>query len=1256
MRRLSWLFLATLLALWAQRLLHSPDVEASIALRDGLLLALLAGLLFAAQAPAPPRPRIQPPTAPWPLTGRALFAAGALLGLTGALLLAQGMEARSPLALPGLLWLLGLLLLAAGAHWPGPTTRYPRPSARWSVDAAGRFVRMALTGQRQAQPPDPLSLSPRTVALTLAGITLLAGTLRLWKAASLPPGCSDPECAAGLQALTWSLQPSLTGLLASPSPAFTLLLGGVAGLLSPGLTALRWTAALLGLATVPLAYAATRRLLRPATGLLLAALLALSPWHIRASRGLSPELLLAVLLFLLFWLLSRAREQGGRRAWFQTGLVAGLAAYASPPLWLPILAWSALSLPRHRRLGSVVHSAVHEVTALVMVAPLALTRLGPLPDPRFAHLGERLTGLATALFRQGPLLAPGFLDAPLLTALTGALALLGLAASLRHFRRSPARLLLLGLLLLGGWELLVSGKTVEEAGPFAFLPLLPLAFLAAALALDPLVQALGDAWAGLLPPRTLLRVGLLLLLAGMALPSLRLLDGLGDLALLDVQNAPRARLGEYLARLLTEAPNPGQRILLPPGDLTHPATRLAGGRALLADPPELQPLDPARHIPYPEPLAGDLRYVLPGDDRALDALLRQVYLAAPVEELWEPETGQLLYTVFHVPQELATQIQGLPGRYFPGEEPGGGEPALLRQDGPLRFDWASQPPLPPPFAVSWRGSLLVPEYGEYTFQVQAGDATFSLELDDELILESSLGLTEQRRTLAQGLYRLEMGYRSGPTAQDLSVTWRTPTGATEVIPRRALYDLALPTVGLLGTYYATDEWSGPVLTQRREPILQPDPSLPRPFSVTWVAKLAAPVDGEYRLALSGDGFASLSVDGQPLVTLEPSAQEETGPFPFQEAAIYLARGWHDLELRYRPGSDIPAIHLLWQPPGLLLDELPSGFLAPLPPEAATDNLTLPQLPLPRESFSSADPTAAPRPVPGNLPSNTAPPSGLPQLPLELVWQVGQGCGSGDEQFQQPRGVVVDGLGGRVVVADAGNRRLVQRDLADGGLVRFFQGDAYQEPFDLALSATGELYVLDAAAQQILRLDPLGDVPGVLPLETAFYHPRGLATTPDGDLLVADTGGARVVMLTTGGKVLAQFGGPDTPLGQGQPVDVLGLSNGGFWAVTAEDGRLWQVESGEGFVAVARANTFDAPHLAGLPTNSFFLTDPERGLLLLFDPTGRPMAQFGGPDVFQKPVGVGAALVDDQVLMAVSDSAACTVSLWRTALENTLPTP
>ncbi|MEI2419810.1 hypothetical protein V6O07_06025, partial [Arthrospira platensis SPKY2] len=150
----------------------------------------------------------------------------------------------------------------------------------------------------------------------------------------------------------------------------------------------------------------------------------------------------------------------------------------------------------------------------------------------------------------------------------------------------------------------------------------------------------------------------------------------------------------------------------------------------------------------------------------------------------------------------------------------------------------------------------------------------------------------------------------------------------------------------------------------------------------------------------------------------------------------------------------------------------------------------------------------------------------------------------------------------------------------------FSRDFFEELFDLGRNILGDLFLLDAVAQQIYQVDLNGDRADALALGTSFYRPRGMGVDVGGSLLVADTGGARVVMLSPGGQVMAQFGGPDTLLGQGQPVDAAALPNGALWAVTAEDGRLWRLDQGVGWGVVPRTNTFDAPHLAGL-TNSAF---------------------------------------------------------------------
>ena len=76
------------------------------------------------------------------------------------------------------------------------------------------------------------------------------------------------------------------------------------------------------------------------------------------------------------------------------------------------------------------------------------------------------------------------------------------------------------------------------------------------------------------------------------------------------------------------------------------------------------------------------------------------------------------------------------------------------------------------------------------------------------------------------------------------------------------------------------------------------------------------------------------------------------------------------------------------------------------------------------------------------------------------------------------------------------------------------------------------------------------------------------------------------------------------------------------------------------------NTIDGPHLAALPDGRFLATDPSRGSFTLFDSTGEPLGQFGYPGQLRVPTGIAATQLGNTLLIAVSDTAQCTISLWR----------
>jgi hypothetical protein len=111
------------------------------------------------------------------------------------------------------------------------------------------------------------------------------------------------------------------------------------------------------------------------------------------------------------------------------------------------------------------------------------------------------------------------------------------------------------------------------------------------------------------------------------------------------------------------------------------------------------------------------------------------------------------------------------------------------------------------------------------------------------------------------------------------------------------------------------------------------------------------------------------------------------------------------------------------------------------------------------------------------------------------------------------------------------------------------------------------------------------------------------------------------------------------------VDVI-APNGLQWAISAEDGRLWRLDLLAGLAAIPRTNTIDGPHMADLPDGSFFVTDPARRTVFYFGADGEPLRRFAYADTFVTPVGVGAAADAGATYLAVTDAAACRVSLWR----------
>jgi len=1260
MRRL-FLFLASLaLVTWGRHILAGDTAAPGVLLRDGLLVVLLGGLLFALNARRPEwvddaAVADGGKDAVLPFSRRIVAGAGLAAALVGGLWLAASLAFTASdggLLLPILLWLGGLIVGVAGLNWP---QRMPASEAQagWSVEIARRYLVSRLTQGKTPPPQDAFHPSRRTVLVLLLLLTVVGLFLRLWNFAGLPTECSPRECETALAAMQFLETGSLRGLLLTQAPFYTATMAIFFALFGVSQQSTLLLGLLLGGLFIPLFFAAAVRFARPVTALLGTLLVVFNPQLISLSRHASPILLFSLLLVGVLALRPAPGQRGTPARWAATGVLAGLLLAAPPPLnWLLFLWFVVIGLPSGRS------------GWLFYYLPLCAAAL-----PRFAAgLGAEIfneSSISLFFVQTASLSAQLIQSAGYFSGASGLLSVLGSAYLLRYIRWGQNWVYGVGLLLVG----LPIFATSRPDDFYLLTPFLLLLGIGEVAALDQMVGELVWAWSRLVQPRRIF-VGVALLLS--VLLAGNSVARLGDLAdqTGSLERGGYTAIGEYLYSRFEDSLETGDAdatlVLVPQAVLNSPVTQLAA-RGVLPRAPHIVPLDPVAHLPFTGPPfiqqgLDDLLYILPAGDRALTRYLSQLYPGMAAEPIQDKQ-GETWALAWPVSRGDVANAQGLAALYYEGEDVGALQEALdVRREGPLDFDWTGQSPLAPPFTLVGRGALYIPQAGSYAFRLQrdsTAHARLALgsPLPDPLVLDTEEGMDEIAVDLAQGFLALDVVARSGAAGGRLSIQWQRPGADWETIPRQALYNgnLALGS-GLLADYYGHEEgvevgpgWDGlsaaPLVARRVEPWLMDNGLIAPSRGVVWRAKLAAPVDGIYIFFANADGPYALEIDGIPLLN--------TNDGLFDNTSLLLRQGWHDLILRYQPAGT-GGIQLRWQPPGAPTPTtIGPEFLAPLPADAATDSLALPSLPVPEPQTAPAQsgPSPAPQMAADLRPgAGGAPPTALPALPFALAWQVGS-CGVDSEQFQQPRGVALNLFNGLVYVADQGNRRVILRDVDDGGLVDFYADERFEEPFDVDVNLLGQVFVLDAVSQTIFRFEEPQGTAIAQPSGTSFYRPRGMGMDLSGNFYVADTGGARVVKLSSGdGAVELQLGGPDSLLGQGQPVDVLVLPTGAIYVITAQDGTLWRMDTGESWPAVAPANTFDAPHLAGLPTSSFFLSDPERRLITYFSPDGRPLGQLRS-DLFAKPVGVGALVVDgSEVLLAVSDSAACQITLWRAPLD------
>ncbi len=688
-------------------------------------------------------------------SGLKLLAAGFLLAVVATVLFAAGRGRETQFSgLPLVLWLAGTATYLAGSLFADrPLPAEPGPAAR---------------GDRLRD------------AGLLALVVVLALGVRLVRISSVPNGCQSDEAAHGLFGEDFVRGAPYVPYVAAHQGRTTLyscLAGLTLKVLGHGVPQLRVTSVVLGTLTVAVFFLLVRPLTGGLLAFLVAALLAVSRWHLTFSRIAYETIFdpLATVLVLAFLL--RALRGGRARDWALAGaaLALGLNGYmAFRAGALATFVFVAIELVRRRRRQDLEGLALFFGGFLVGIAPLAVYAV---QNPGAVTRRARLLSVWNDVSQAGGSLRP-LLDnllktlgslhlkgdpspinnlpgAPLLDPVTGALVLLGIAWALLSLRNTVARLILIWIPVVGSLDVLSNAGEAPSAR--RIIGLLPVLLLGAGMAVHE--------WGGRLPPRAR-RAFAALLVAGLAFAAFFNLHRYFERQAKDqgVWQAFGTDGSAFAGELLRSLP-PGTAFYYSSEDPTDEVVDFVAERRARA------PLNLAASFPP----KGDAVYVFP--DGELAAQLARLCPSSRLDTRRDPWGEPILYSMradAKTAASCAPEVfrNGLMGRYVAGLEPGG-SPAAIQRDALIYANDV----LPAPFAITWRGALAAPVDGRYRFRLVADDGAL-LFLDDALVVDDGGFHAAQSRegaaALTRGFHRIEIRYWQRGGARRLDLRWEPP--------------------------------------------------------------------------------------------------------------------------------------------------------------------------------------------------------------------------------------------------------------------------------------------------------------------------------------------------------------------------------------------------------------------------------------------------------------------------------------------------
>ncbi len=891
--------------------------------RDGVLLAIAAGLAVLAWGAGAKRTMIGPTYSPaqtcrwdrnlWLRLVVGLIAAGVLILSADTWYLEHPGET---FGVAGVLWLLGIgVLVGVAATWPHGSTSKNEGTA--SAEAAP-FCRAEI--------------------LAFIGLVVLATVLRVWALADFPRAIHSDEVMTKAVAMgafgsghSVSVFQTVWSLVDLPA----LWFAGVAASLhmfGNTLEGLRLPAAMFGAATVIPFYGLVRELSGRATAIAGTFILAVSASNLQYSRVGVNNITTSFFWAACFYFLVRGVRRHRALDWVLAGVVGGLSEYAfygTRLLGFILLAYAAYLLIAYRNqlwqtLGNL---------ALLLAGYVA--GFGPLlayyishPDVYFARGRNELiwnhiptswhdVQLMWTTLRP-PIVANllafsttrdngSFYWAALLLPAEAALLVLGAAMLIRCWQRPGAF-----LLLLSGFGTLLVGGTLVGPAPSLQLwtPAFPAIYAALALPIGAWLESLSR-WQIRWPHR----LGVLAVVVGLGVSGWCNIDFyFNHYYIGDPGFEVRSDQSHWEAAL-----GPTYRVRTVGASWQSYSQEYT--QMLITDQDGSGILNPAAELPLPYSAGKGIGFAFFGDEEQYIPEVRALYPGGRSGEVYS-QGGDPLFSTYVVTPAQVEQLAGVTLDLV------GTQRNVYHWQGSVDTFGDLPPHIHGPMAATWSSLLYLPRLAAYQISL-AGPAT--------RLLFDGRSVQAVNAILPPGWHRVVVEAML-PLHSALRLRLCQDSGPVTEVSRTMLWPVA-PYTGVLGAVQGTmqplvdrvDPFIGFTMADQWQDMTQPDIATPAllgpywqaamPLRIGWAGQLWIASTGAYGFALRTSGQARLLLDGKEALT-GCSVSAAVQP----TISRYLTRGWHSLQLAFVGMPSGSVIELYWQPPGGDLSVIPPTVL------------------------------------------------------------------------------------------------------------------------------------------------------------------------------------------------------------------------------------------------------------------------------------------------------------------------------------------